>query len=88
MINYLSKFFKIKISNAQIDEIIENTSFENFSKQEKEGKFVESVKNDKGDIKKFFYLGPKNDWKHYLSDQNRYIITNAFENEMKELGYL
>tara|TARA_Y100001970_G_C14020776_1_gene743393 strand:- start:50 stop:928 length:879 start_codon:yes stop_codon:yes gene_type:complete len=88
MINYLSKFFKIKISNTQINEIIENTSFENFSKQEKEGKFVESVKNDKGDIKKFFYLGPKNDWKHYLSDQNRDIITNAFENEMKELGYL
>ena len=41
-----------------------------------------------GKIKKFFNLGPKNDWKNLLDYKIRKEIENKFEQEMKELGYL
>ena len=43
------------------------------------------IKNEK---KKFFYLGPKNDWKKLLNENIRQEIENKLSNEMKELGYL
>ena len=36
----------------------------------------------------FFNLGPKNDWKKTLSNENREKIEEAFKEEMLELGYL
>ena len=39
-------------------------------------------------MKKFFYLGPKNNWKDYVSNENITKINFVFEKEMKELGYL
>ena len=88
IIEYLSKFFKLNISIKEIDLIIGNTSFKNFSDQEEKGKFEENAKNELGEIKKFFYLGPKNNWKDYVSKENIEKINLVFEKEMKELGYL
>ena len=38
--------------------------------------------------KKFFNLGPKNNWKDLLPDQIRLEIEKKFRKEMIELGYL
>ena len=38
--------------------------------------------------KKFFNLGPQNDWKKILDKKTLKYIENSFEIEMKELGYL
>ena len=38
--------------------------------------------------KKFFNLGPENNWKKILPDNIKEKIEKNFEKEMKELGYL
>ena len=37
---------------------------------------------------KFFYLGPKNDWREILESKYSEEISKKYEFEMKELGYL
>ena len=44
--------------------------------------------NETGKKRPFFNLGPKNDWRKILSDENREKIEKAFKDEMLELGYL
>ena len=88
IIDYLSNFLKLNINENHINKIIENTSFENFKNQEAKGKFNENSKNELGEIKKFFFLGPKNNWKSYLKEENLNLITEEFKNEMLELNYI
>ena len=38
--------------------------------------------------KKFFNLGPQNDWRKILDKKTLNLIENSFEIEMKELRYL
>ena len=58
-------------------------------KLEKENGFVEAI-NDKetGEIKRFFNLGPGNDWKKLLDIKLKEDIEREFETEMRELGYI
>ena len=37
---------------------------------------------------KFFYLGPKNDWKKILNKNVSDEISEKFQEEMRELNYL
>ena len=64
IIIFLKKFFKLEIDEDRIKEIIKKTSFDNFKKNENNGKFSENamgtMKNKKVN---FFYLGPNNNWK-------------------------
>ena len=46
--------------------------------------FKEGQKNNN----KFFYLGPKNNWKDLLDKNIKDDIEESFKNEMKVLGYL
>ena len=46
------------------------------------------VDKDTGKKRKLFNLGPRNDWKKILSNQNSETIEKAFKEEMLELGYL
>ena len=80
----LNKYFEVK----QINQAIRNCNFENLKKQEDEKGFKESSKDKKGNIKKFFHLGPKNNWKHILDEKTKENIEKVFNNEMAELGYL
>ena len=57
MLNFLRK--KIKQS-------IEESSFKNLSDLEDKNGFVESIKSSENKRKKFFNLGPKNNWKEML----------------------
>ena len=88
IINFLSSFIKIEISQKEIDSIIQNSSFENLSKLEQKGKFKENSLKINGKKNKFFYLGPKNDWQQILKKESASSITSTFEKEMIELGYL
>tara|TARA_B110000008_G_scaffold24260_1_gene21956 strand:+ start:119 stop:991 length:873 start_codon:yes stop_codon:yes gene_type:complete len=88
LINFISSFIKIEISQKEIDTIIQNSSFVNFSKLEQKGKFKENSLKINGNKNKFFYLGPKNDWQQILKKESASSITSTFEKEMIELGYL
>jgi hypothetical protein len=88
IIDFLSSFIKIEISQKKIDSIIQNTSFENMSRLEQKGKFKENSLKIDGTKNKFFNLGPKNNWLQILKKENAESIASAFEKEMIELGYL
>ena len=49
--------------------------------------FVESIKSSENKRKKFFNLGPKNNWKEMLDKKYVKEIENSFNSEMIELGY-
>jgi hypothetical protein len=90
--NKISKFLEIiiniKITNEKINEAIIKSSFKNLKKTEEKFGFSEAPISDLNETKKFFNLGPKNDWKDLLPNQIRLEIEKKFQKEMMELGYL
>lgn len=88
LIKYLSSFYKIEVQSNLIEKIIRNTSFENLSYLEKNGKFKENSLGKNNEKKTFFLLGPKNDWKKILKKEQSDEIAINFRNEMRELKYL
>ncbi len=87
--DYLEKIMNTKFSQKELDEAIFSSSFDKLEEMEKTKGFSESVKNNKtGKIKKFFYLGPKNDWNNILDKKIAEEINIKFKPEMKELEYL
>jgi len=94
VIKKVFKFFeslgvKIKLDIIKLNKIIKSTEFKKMKDMESEKSFRESV-TDKvtGKKKTFFNLGPQNNWRKTLSDENKEKIEKAFEKEMFELGYL
>ena len=86
---YLSNHFEYEFSDKKVDEIIKNTSFENFKELETRGKFNENSINEiTGEKNTFFNLGPENNWKKILKKESIDKIEKEFNKEMKELGYL
>ena len=89
IIKFLNQFFTISLSNNQINDIILNSSFENLQHLEKQGLFNENAFNNKtGELKKFFNLGKKNNWKELIPENISDKIELYFKDEMKELGYV
>ncbi len=89
IIDYLNNFIKIKISEDNLSKIISNSSFKNLKNLEARGLFDENAKNKKtGEIKNFFNLGKKNNWKMILNKNILNKLEKNFHNEMKELGYM
>ncbi len=87
--NYFERLFKTKFTNEQIEKAINSSSFDKLKTMEETKGFIESVKNKKtGEKNKFFFLGPKNDWRKILDKKIVDEINSKFEPEMKELGYL
>lgn len=70
------------IDKNKLKEALDSTEFHKMQNLEKKYGFAESKKN------KFFYLGPKNDWRKNLNEKYQKEIENSFSKEMKELGYL
>ena len=85
---YLSKILNVKIDNNKINEAIEKSSFENLQKSEEKFGFVETPFGGITDKKKFFNLGPKNNWREFLPTEIKNEIEKKFQKEMIELGYL
>ncbi len=87
--DYLKKFFQLNLNEKRVVSIVKKTSFENFKKNEKNGRFYENVMNKNRDRKiEFFFLGPKNNWKKLLKQKTIIEIERKFKNEMTELGYI
>ena len=86
--NYLENVSNLKFKNNNILKAIKECSFDNMSNQEDKFGFNDnSIKNKKLN-KKFFNLGPKNNWQNILDKKILIEIEKVFEAEMKELGYL
>ena len=56
--------------------------------EKKEGFSEASVYHKDGEKIPFFNLGPKNDWRNLLNSKVKLKLEEAFEKEMKELGYI
>ena len=85
---FLEILLKIKIDKTKIKKAIEENSFEKLKKIEEKYGFKESVTDKKNTSKKFFFLGPENNWENLLPVDIRWDIEKSFANEMKELKYL
>ena len=95
LLNNYDEFYKIvrfleintkkMFSEKQVKMAIDFCKFENLKKQEDDFGFKEAPNENN---KKFFFLGPKNDWKNILSKEIQKKIEDNFGVEMKELGYL
>ena len=89
LIEYLQKFIKINCDKEMINQIINDTNFENLKNLEKKGNFLENAVNaETKDKANFFNLGPKNDYKKFLDKNIQNEIEKKFENTMKKLNYL
>jgi hypothetical protein len=94
VIKKVFKFFeslgvKIELDIIKLNKIIKSTEFKKMKDLESEKSFRESMADKvTGKKRPFFNLGPQNDWKKTLSDENKEKIEKAFEKEMLELGYL
>jgi len=86
---YLSKLLGSKFENDKINFAVKSNSFENLKKLEQENGFAEAIEDKKaGGKKKFFNLGPNNDWEKLLNIKLRDNIEKEFEIEMRELKYI
>ena len=86
--NYITNTINIKFSEEQIKKSVDESSFKNLESLEEKNGFIESIEDPKNKKKKFFNLGPKNNWKESLDKKFVDKIENSFNNEMKELGYI
>ena len=67
---------------------LKNISFKNLQKSEEKFGFAEAPFGGIKDKKKFFNLGPKNNWREFLPTKIKNEIEKKFEKEMIKLGYL
>tara|TARA_Y100000385_G_C12988959_1_gene591932 strand:+ start:108 stop:971 length:864 start_codon:yes stop_codon:yes gene_type:complete len=89
LIKYLQKFIKIDHNEEIIDQVINDTNFENLKSLEKKGYFLEnSVNFETKDKATFFNLGPKNNYNNFLDKNIQHEIERKFEKTMKKLSYL
>ena len=89
LIEYLQRFIKINHDEKIIDQIVDDTNFENLKNLEKKGYFLEGAINPQTMEKThFFNLGPKNDYKMLLDKNIQLEIEKKFKNTMKKLNYL
>ena len=87
--NYITNTTNIKFSEEQIKKGVDESSFENLRKLEDKNGFIESIKNPENKKrKKFFNLGPRNNWRRSLDKKFVDEIEDSFNDEMKELGYI
>ena len=79
---------KQEINKKKLERAIETTNFDNLQKIEEKGEFTENVFSEKDKTKrKFFYLGPKNNWKDKL-DQNILDKMNLYYKEdLRKFNY-
>ena len=86
--DFVGNLLKLKFTEDQIDNAISLSSFDKLEKMEKENGFAESNIDRDGKRSKFFFLGPKNNWKKILNNNTSNLIEKEFGKEMKELKYL
>jgi len=89
VVNYLNKLIRINFDEEHINNAINCTSFEKLKNLEDLDGFSESRVDERtGQKKKFFFLGPKNDWRQLVDEKIACSIEKKFKKEMIELKYL
>ena len=86
--NFLSSIAGFNFNKQKILKTIDGCNFENFTKQEEKSGFIDNSITNKNLNKKFFRLGPKNNWQILLDSKIRQSIETSFKLEMEELEYL
>ena len=86
--NFLKNIYSIDLNNEQINAAIEKCNFDKLTEQENKSGFIEASIDENERKKKFFYLGPKNNWKSLLDKKISIKLRTVFKDEMAELGYL
>ena len=86
--DFVGNLLNLKFTENQINNAISLSSFDKLEKMEKDYGFTESSIDKDGNRNKFFFLGPKNDWKKIINYNTSSLIEKEFESEMKELKYL
>ena len=83
--DFLNKIHKLKLNlnDHDIDQIIENTSFNNLKKLEELSGFDEATKHSK-----FFRSGTSNQWKDILSNSQIKLIEKNLQSMMKYFNYI
>lgn len=82
---FINKLHRINLnlSDADIDQIIKNTNFNNLQKIEDKYGFDETSKHSK-----FFRSGKSNQWKDILSNTQVQLIENNLKTLMKHFNYI
>ena len=89
IVNFLKNYLNIETNINKNKKILESTSFKNLKQMERKGLFKENVLNKKNNNKvNFFHLGPANNWKETLNEDDKNKIEKNFYEEMTELKYL
>jgi hypothetical protein len=88
IIKFIKKFTPIQTNEIKNKNIIRTTAFKYLKNLEEKGDFNENAYESINKKKKFFNLGPKNDWKNILDKKIIGEIETKFAAEMKDLGYL
>jgi len=77
-----------KIDIKKLKNTVNQTSFNNLKRHEKNNGFFEAVNSSTKKKKiSFFNLGPKNDWKKLLDDNLIDELSNTFEKDLIDLSY-
>ena len=79
---------KFSVDTTKLKNTIETTSLDNLKKLEAKDSFFESAKDTSGNKINFFDKGGNRNWSNELSQDMKVQIEEAFNKEMKELGYL
>ena len=84
VIDFLNNTHRIKLNltDADIDQIIENSNFNNLKKIEDKYGFDESSKHSS-----FFRTGTSNQWKDILSKTQLRLIENNLQTLMRQFNY-
>ena len=89
IVNFLKNYLNIETNINKNKKILESTSFKKLKQMEQKGLFKENVLNKKNNNKvNFFHLGPANNWKETLNEDDKNKIEKNFYEEMTELKYL
>jgi hypothetical protein len=89
VIEFINKTINIKkINKDKIKKSVSSTFFHKLKNDEKNNGFEEAVPSkNKGETIPFFYLGPDNDWRKILDNNQKLKFNDIFKKQLKELGY-
>ncbi len=88
IINFLKKFMEINTNPKKNQNILNTTNFNYLKSLEEKGQFNENAFSYEDNKKKFFHLGPENNWKNTLNNKIKLDIETELKDEMLELNYL
>jgi hypothetical protein len=86
-VNTLCRFNE-GVNSIKLNNSIETTSFDKLKNIENQGNFSESVYSLKDKRKiKFFFLGPKNDWRKELDKSLIKKMNEYYKEDLNKFGY-